>query len=86
VQYALVYGRLGLFLNLGIDERGRDALDTAAELQERALVALADGPLLGGKLLVLHHQWATRLWRWTGPGETGGIDGLDGALRWLSTR
>ena len=87
VQYILVAGRLGLFVNVGIDDTGRRALRIAAELQDRALLALDDGPLHGeGKLSVLHHQLSTRRWSWTGPHPDGGIDGLDGALAWLGAR
>jgi hypothetical protein len=87
VEYAFVCGRLGLFVIAGVGAGGGRMLALLRELQDRASLALEDGPLHGeGRLSVVHNDFANRRWRWTGPGEDGGIDGVAGALEWLDHR
>ena len=84
LQYLVVTGRLGVFVNAQADARGHAALQDAADVQELGIIALQDGPLAGeGRLSVLHNAYSTRRWRWTGKPESGGLDGLAGALDWL---
>ena len=78
VQYLLVRGPLGLFLEARGDERGRPLLDAAQHLQDAQLPT-------GGRLVVLDCQFGTRRWQWTGADAAAGSFGVEGALDWLDS-
>jgi hypothetical protein len=81
VHYALVYGRLALFVQARDGDTGPLAL--AAEVQVTAVAAAAEGRLPEeGRLVVVDTPIGLHHWEWT-PRVHGGGNGLGGALAWL---
>ncbi len=83
--YLLVYGNLGLFVEADArDGHDRGTLDAAARLQGAFIEAAADGRVTPHKLLVVHSDLGTRRWGFFGKPPEGGLEGIAGALDWLS--
>jgi hypothetical protein len=87
VHYHVVVGQVGLFVQARSGAKGRPTLELAARVQELA-VGLDDAGELGppGQLVVLHSDFGTCWWKWTGETPAGANRGLPGALRWLEGR
>lgn len=87
VHYFVVYGRLGLFVQIALDDPERAAtLSLAAEVQDATIRAAADGLLPAeGSLLVVDARVGLHYWEWVGASQ-GGSGGLRGALDWLEER
>jgi hypothetical protein len=84
VQYLLAFGALGLFIEGDVFEaRGRKVLEAAGRLQHAFITAVTDQKILG-RLIVLDSDFGTRGWKFLGEQEVGGIDGITGALDWLT--
>jgi hypothetical protein len=83
--YLLVYGNLGLFVEADAREDStRGTLDAAAQLQGAFIQAAADGRIGPHKLLVVHSDLGSRRWGFYADPPEGGLDGIKGALDWLS--
>lgn len=87
VHYHVAVGRAGLFVQTHSGQRGRATLALAGQVQDLAM-ELDDAGLLGsdGQLVVLHSDFGTRWWKWTGADPQGDSSGLIGALEWLQER
>jgi len=85
--YLLVYGSLGLFVEADArEDSNRGTLAAAAELQATYIAVAADGHVEPGRLLVLHSDLGSKRWAFLGDRADGGLEGITGALDWLSHR
>jgi hypothetical protein len=87
VHYHVVCGSLGLFVQAHAGAAGRPTLVLAARVQALAL-ELDEAGRLGppGDLGVLHSDFGTTRWSWSGAEPAGDILGLAGAVDWLEDR
>lgn len=83
IQYLLVYGNLGLFVEGDFAEgRAKKLLERVDRLQRGFIAASADG-LVPHLLVVRHSDFSNTRWIYRSDPPVGGMDGVKGALDWL---
>lgn len=84
VQYLLAFESLGLFIEGDVFEaRGEKLLEAAGRLQDNFLTAVTDQKV-HGRLIVIDSDFGAKRWTFHGDETIGGVDGVSGALDWLT--